>query len=76
MNYTKIIKNLISEKAGADPEEIKRESYFEDDLNISELEVTELIAEIEEEFEIDLSETGDSVETVEDLINAVSEKLE
>lgn len=76
MNYKKIIINLISEKAGVEPEEITDESFFEDDLNLSELEITELLAEVEEKFEIDLSDSGDGFETVEELIGAVAENLE
>lgn len=45
-NYINRIIALIIEKTGVDPEEVKESSYFEDDLNIAELELFEIIATI------------------------------
>uniref|UniRef100_A0A7C4XNZ8 Acyl carrier protein n=1 Tax=candidate division WWE3 bacterium TaxID=2053526 RepID=A0A7C4XNZ8_UNCKA len=75
INYVKKIKDLVSEKAGMDPAEIKDESYFEDDLNLGELEVAEIVEELEDTYSISLSEY-EEMETVGDLITAVSENLE
>ena len=75
MQYIEKTKNLISQKAGVDPKEIKMENYLEDDLNLGELEIAELLGEIEESFEIEL-DGEETFETVEDLIGAISEKLE
>jgi acyl carrier protein len=75
VNYVKKIKELVSQKAGMEPNEITEESYFEDDLNLGELEVAEIIEELEEAYSIDLADYGD-METVADLITAVSENLE
>lgn len=76
VNYIKKIKELVSEKAGMEPNEISEESYFEDDLNLGALEIAEIVEELEEAYSIDLSESKGEIETVGDLITAVSDNLE
>ena len=68
---------MIIEKTGAEPDEVTEESYFEDDLNIAELELHEIIASLEEEYEIELDEDEkDSIESVMDLVELVVDKVE
>ena len=67
---------LISLRAGMEVTEITPEMFLEDDLNIGEMEVSELVQELEEEYKIDLAEELKSVETVIDLVAAVQEKIE
>ncbi len=67
---------LISLRAGMEVTEITPEMFLEDDLNIGEMEVSELVQELEEEYKIDLAEELKSVETVIDLVAAVEEKIE
>lgn len=74
--YLAKIKHLISKKMGIEPGDITEESYFEDDLNMSEMEVIELLTELEDEFQIDLMEEKDNITSVEDLINVLTEKLD
>ena len=74
--YTKQVKEIISGKAGMDLEEILDESFLEDDLNLGEMEIHEITEELEEKYEIDLSEEFKTFETVEDIVNAVLEKVE
>jgi len=76
MDYEKISKEVISKQAGLEVEEITDASFFEDDLNIGEMELIEILGEIEEKFQIDLSEERESFETFGDLIGALNEKLE
>jgi acyl carrier protein len=75
-NYLAKIKKIISEKTGLDVSEITEESYFEEDLNISEMELMEILSEVEEVLHVDLSEEKDEIETVGDLIDILIEKLE
>ncbi len=74
--YTKKVKEMLSEKAGMDLEEILDESFLEDDLNLGEMEIHEVTEELEEKYQIDLSEEFKTFETVEDIFNAVLEKVE
>jgi acyl carrier protein len=71
------IKGLIAEKTGAEPANITVDSYFEDDLNIGELELVEILGDIEEILEIEgLIESKKSILTVGDLMDLVTEKTE
>lgn len=74
--YFNTLKKLISEKAGVEPEEITEESFFEDDLNVSELEFLEILQELEERYNIELVEERENIESVGDLLNLLAEKLE
>jgi len=75
-NYFAQIKKIISEKSGIDPSEITEESYFEDDLNIGEMELVEILSEIEEALQVDLIEEKGNIASVADLLDMLSEKLD
>lgn len=74
--YFKEIKKIIVEKTGLEPSEIVGESYFEDDLNIGEMELAEILNELEEKYHAELVDEKDKIETVEDLVDLLSEKIE
>jgi len=50
--------------------------FFGDDLNLGELELTEILEELEDLFKIDLLEQQSEIESVKDLFDALEEKLE
>ena len=76
-DYFKKIRSLLVDKVGVDPEEVSEDSYFFDDLNVSEIELMELFAELEDEYDIALEEEEkDEVESVGDLINLLIEHVE
>ena len=66
---------LVASKAGIEIEEINDNSSFSDDLNLGEMEILDIITEIEEMYEITLEVDTEDLETVGDLISAVSEEL-
>ena len=76
MDYEKISKELISKHTGVEIEDISDGAFFEDDLNIGEMELVEIYNEIEEKFQVDLTEERKGFETFGDLIGALNEKLE
>lgn len=68
---------LIIEKTGIDPEDINENSYFEDDLNMGELELLEILAILEEEYKIEFSdEEKEELESIMDIVELLVEKLE
>lgn len=76
-DYFKKIRALLVDKVGVDPEEVSEDSYFFDDLNVSEIELMELFAELEDEYDISFEEEEkDEVESVGDLINLLIEHVE
>ncbi|HLD51181.1 hypothetical protein A3K34_01320 [candidate division WWE3 bacterium RIFOXYC1_FULL_40_10] len=74
--YLNKVRNIISSTSGLDKEEIHSESYFEDDLNIDEMELAEIIADLEEAYDIDIMDSKDEIETVQDLVDLLEEHLE
>ena len=74
--YINKTKKIISEKTGLETEEIEMSAYFEDDLNVSELELLEIIEEVEESFHIELMENKDEIETVQDLADLIAEQVD
>ena len=74
-NYYNEVKKLISEKTGLESYEITPESFFEDDLNIGEMELMEILEELEEKYHVSLIENSDSFETVQDLVDALDEHI-
>ena len=75
-DYHKKVKDIIATKAGIPTDEIDAEMYFEDDLNLAQLELVEILAELEEIFQIELMESKDEIETVQDLLDLVGEQVE
>ncbi|MBI2620602.1 acyl carrier protein [candidate division WWE3 bacterium] len=76
MTYEQQIKKIISERSGLDIHEISPQSYFEDDLNIGNIELLEIITDIEETLGVEIPGGTKKIETVEDILTAVSEQLE
>jgi acyl carrier protein len=74
--YFKKIKKVISEKTGLEMDEIHETSYFEDDLNIGEIELVEILSELEDEYNVELVAEKEEIETVQDLIDLLIEHLE
>lgn len=74
--YNKELIKIISEKTGVEPDEVSPESYFEEDLNISELELIEILTDLEEKYQVDLLEERENLETVQDLSDLLTELVE
>lgn len=74
--YFREIKKIIEEKTGLEPSEITAESYFEDDLNVGEMELIEILNELEEKYHTELVDEKDNIQTVQDLVDLLSEKIE
>ena len=72
MVFEKIAK-MLSEQIDCEIEEIKPETKFSD-LGIDSLDITELLMNIEDEFEIEL-EMDASMEKVSDVVDKINEKL-
>lgn len=67
---------IISEVLSLDPEEIRPEMSFVDDLGADSLEVFQIIMAIEEEFDIGLEDgVAASIETVEDALQAIAGEI-
>lgn len=76
MEIVETLKQLISEKTGIDADKVTLESHFEQDLNISKIELASFLNFLEDHFKIDLhSEEVINIETVTDLKNLIEDHL-
>jgi acyl carrier protein len=69
------VKNLIVERLDRKPEEVTDEARFIDDLGADSLDQTELIMALEEEFNVDIDDEANQIETVGDAIRYIEQKL-
>jgi len=76
-DYLKKVIKIIINKTGVDTEDINENSYFEDDLNIGEIELIDIIGALEEKYEIEFEEgEKENLKSVMDLVEIVIEKAE
>lgn len=76
-DYLGKVKEILAERTGVDPDEVTDEAYFHEDLNIGKIELMEVIAELEEEYEITLEdEEKEDIESVGDLVGLLIEYVE
>jgi len=75
-DYLKEIKKIIEEKTGIETSEITPDLFFEDDLNLGDMELLEILNELEDKYKADLVDEKDNIETVQDLADLLSEKIE
>ncbi|WP_165000362.1 acyl carrier protein [Anaerophilus nitritogenes] len=74
-----ILKNVIKEimdVMGLSPEEIQLSTHLYDELDVDSLDMSQILLALENQYKIDLpDEELDHIETVEDLVKVVEEKL-
>jgi acyl carrier protein len=69
------VKEVIVEQLGVDPERVKLEASFIDDLGADSLDIVELVMAMEEEFGIEIpDEDAEKLKTVADVSNYLSAK--
>jgi acyl carrier protein len=74
-NIADKVKAIIADKLGADISKIKEEARFIDDLGADSLDTVELVMALEEEFNIEISNTeGQNIQSVKDAISFIQNK--
>ena len=69
--------NLISEQLNVKLDEIKDSSELVGDLGADSLDAVEIVMEVEEAFEIEISdEDADKFKTVGDIVNYITRRIE
>lgn len=75
LNIETTLKEIISEKTGARPEDIKTTTHFVEDLGADSLEIVRIIMAIEDRFKIEIpDEDMEKIATFQDAINYIKEK--
>lgn len=69
------VRDIIVDQLGVDPDEVKTESHFIDDLGADSLDTVELVMAFEEEFNIEIKdEDAEKIQTVKDVIQYLKDK--
>lgn len=77
MDNLKTIKKILSEKFGIPEENIEKEAHLLSDLNLSNLEINDLVGIIAHEFKLSFGENDTiSPQTVSDLLDIIEEYSE
>ncbi|KIM03739.1 MAG: acyl carrier protein [Sulfurovum sp. AS07-7] len=66
------VKAVVVEQLNVNPDEVKEDSRFVEDLGADSLDVVELVMAIEEKFDIEIKdEEAEKIATVQDVINFI-----
>ena len=75
MSLNPKIKDIIVEQLSVDPEKVKPEASFIDDLGADSLDIVELVMAMEEEFDIEIpDEDAEKLKTVQDVTKYLETK--
>lgn len=70
------VKAIIVEQLGVNPEDVKMESHFVDDLGADSLDTVELVMALEEEFDIEIpDDQAEKINTVETAVQHIEAVL-
>lgn len=69
------IKSIIAERLDRKIEEVTDDARFVDDLGADSLDITELLMALEEEFNIEIDDEANEIDTVGDAIKYIESKL-
>ena len=69
------VKDIIVEQLGVDPDKVKAEASFIDDLGADSLDIVELVMAMEEEFDLEIpDEDAEKLKTVQDVASYLEKK--
>lgn len=76
-DYLEDVRKIISKQLGILPEDIEEETSLEQDLSIGDLEMEDLLATLEEKYDIKISpETTSSFKKVSDIVLYLYENID
>lgn len=75
VNVEDTVRQIVCERLDKKPEEVTLEARFIDDLGADSLDLTELLMALEEEFNVDIDDEANQIETVADAIKYIEVKL-
>ncbi len=66
------VKKIIVDRLGVEESQVTPEATFKDDLGADSLDVVELVMELEDEFDMEISdEDAEKIETVGDVVEYI-----
>ncbi|MDS9470551.1 acyl carrier protein [Sporosarcina pasteurii] len=73
---TERVTKVIVDRLGVDESEVKAEASFRDDLGADSLDVVELVMELEDEFDMEISDDdAEKIATVGDAVSYIETKV-
>lgn len=70
------IAKIVVDRLGVEESKVTLEASFKDDLGADSLDVVELVMELEDEFDMEISdEDAEKISTVGDAVNYINSKL-
>ncbi|TFB23242.1 acyl carrier protein [Filobacillus milosensis] len=67
------VKQIIVERLDVDEAKVTNDASFKDDLEADSLDVVELVMELEDEFDMEISdEDAEKIQTVGDAVNYIN----
>lgn len=70
------VRDILVEQLEVEPDDVKLEASFQDDLNADSLELVEVIMELEDQFNVKISdEEARSLTTVGEAVDFIAERI-
>ena len=71
------LKKIIHKQFGTDPEEIEEDSYFDEDLNVTDLELEDLVSLLEDKYNVKVDPNKlETFKKVSDLVSYLYENVD
>ena len=71
-----MVRKIVVEKLDRSPEEVTVDAKFIEDLGADSLDLTELLMALEEEYNIDIDDEANDIQTVGDAVKYIEGKLQ
>jgi acyl carrier protein len=75
VNVEETVKRIVVERMSKSEDEVTLEARFIDDLGADSLDLTELLMALEEEFNVDIDDEANTIETVGDAVDYIANKI-
>jgi acyl carrier protein len=75
VNVVEAVHRIVAERLDRKPEEVTDEARFIEDLGADSLDLTELLMALEEEYQIDIDDEANEIQTVGDAVNYIKGKI-
>ncbi|HHV41926.1 MAG TPA: acyl carrier protein [Clostridiaceae bacterium] len=70
------VRDMLAEQLRIEPETIKMDSNFIDDMNADSLDIVEMVMAMEQEFDLSIpDEEAERIKTVGDAVNFISANI-
>jgi acyl carrier protein len=75
INVAETVKKIVVENLERKPEEVTDDARFIEDLGADSLDLTELLMALEEEYNVEIDDEANDIQTVGDAIKYIESKM-